>query len=121
LSRYGWGWQELLHGIPYADIIAQVEASADETRERWMRAAFIGWQVYLTTPLPRGKRHLSFMQWLAALGLHDERRPRMTLHERAREKQRAEENVRRVIEAFRRPERARHHGDSQALRDHRDQ
>jgi hypothetical protein len=103
LSRYGWTWRELLYGVPYADLIALAQVAAEEEAERerasWIRAAFIGWQVYLTTPLDRGRRHLSFSQWLDTLGLGDKHG--RTVRSLERERARAKANAARAAEAFR--------------------
>lgn len=85
--------------VALASVAAEWEA--ERQRDAWRQAAFIGWQVYLTTPLEKGRRHMDFSRWLAAFGLQEQQKAERDPRALEREKQRAAENVARAIDAFR--------------------
>ena len=46
-----------------------IESKVKRDNEEWKRAAFIGWQNYLTVPKGKGKKAMNFAAWLKMLGL----------------------------------------------------
>lgn len=72
-ARYGWRDEEVL-ALPYARFIEVLdvirEARGQEQEEQMQMGSFIAWQIYASTPRPKGsKGPIGFRSWLQKLHL----------------------------------------------------
>lgn len=101
---YGWHDEYILQ-MPYARLVQIArtigEAKADEVRDEYQRAAYIGWQNYLTQMMVWGgkKKPKDFKQWLVSMKLAAPDKP-LTPEEEQQIQEQAIQDAEEILKQF---------------------